>query len=492
MAAAAMPLPPVATLGRDPRRRLAVVALVATFGGLLFGYDTGVINGALGPLRSQLGLTAWSEGLVTSVLLLGAALGAAVAGRLSDRHGRRHNLLLLAVVFIVGTLGCTFSPDWPTLAGFRFVLGLAVGGASATVPVYLAELAPAERRGSFVTRNELAIVGGQFAAFVANAIIYSAWGTKVTDAAGRVVLTAAGDPVYVHPDIWRYMLAVAVLPAIGLLIGMLRMPESPRWLVSHGRSDEAGRVLATIRTPDQSGAELDEIAALAAAEDQAHLSLADLWAVRWLRRLLLIGFGLAIAQQLTGINSVMYYGTQLLQTAGFSDNVAIVANTANGLVSVLGCVVGLALMNRIPRRVMLLFGYAGTTTAHVLIGLSATLLPDSSPLKPVIVLIFVVLFVFIMQGTLGPLTWLMLAELFPLRFRGVALGTSALVLWLANFAVSFTFPILLAAVGIAPTFFGFAAVGAVAVAFVARWVPETSGRSLEALERDFERVGSVG
>lgn len=187
--------------------RLGIIAVVATFGGLLFGYDTGVVNGALEPLTHDFGLTPRTEGLVVSFLTIGAAFGAVIGGRLSDAFGRRSNILLLACFFIVGTLACALSPNWQFLAGARFFLGLAVGAASTTVPVYLAELAPFERRGSLVTRNEVMIVVGQFAAFVINAVIFNVWGE--------------------HEGVWRFMLAVAVLPAIALLIGMLFLPESP-------------------------------------------------------------------------------------------------------------------------------------------------------------------------------------------------------------------------------------------------------------------------
>src|SRR5215210_5847487 len=277
-------------------KRLGLVAVIATFGGLLFGYDTGVINGALEPMKEGLGLTPFRVGVVAAILLLGAAVGAAIGGRLSDWQGRRKNILLLAFIFLIGTMGCVLSPNYEVLAFFRFVLGLAVGGASVTVPVYLAEIAPTEIRGSLVTRNELMIVSGQFAAFVINAIIFNIWGEQ--------------------ESVWRFMLLVAALPAIALFIGMLRMPESPRWLVSKGRDGDALGVLKQVRSSERAEAELAEVHELAEEEKEATPGgFADL-AVPWIRRLLFIGIGIAIVQQLTGINSVMYYGPQLLQEAG--------------------------------------------------------------------------------------------------------------------------------------------------------------------------------
>ncbi|MBT1191221.1 sugar porter family MFS transporter [Rhodococcoides kroppenstedtii] len=447
-------------------RRLGVIVVVATFGGLLFGYDTGVINGALEPLKDDLSLTAFTEGFVVSILIVGAAIGALIGGRLSDRFGRRHNILLLAGIFVVGTLGCVLAPNWEILAVFRFVLGLAVGGASATVPVYLAEVSPFEKRGSLVTRNEVMIVSGQFAAFVINAIIFNVWGE--------------------HQSVWRFMLLVAVLPAIALFVGMLRMPESPRWLVSQGRDAEALEVLRQVRSPERAEAEMAEVYALAEEEKVSQTGGTTDLSVRWIRRLIFIGVGLGVFQQFTGINSVMYYGTQLLADAGFDSNSAIIANTLNGLFSVLGITVGLIVMNKVDRRTMLIAGFSLTTFFHLLVGLSALLLPDGTA-KAYFILVFVVLFVFCMQGTIGPLVWLMLAEIFPLEIRSFAIGICVFMLWFANAAVALAFPPVVNAVGIAPTFFVFVALGLVALLFIVTQVPETRGRTLEELEERFRR-----
>lgn len=464
------PLPPD-TPGPHSNR-LGLIAVVATFGGLLFGYDTGVINGALEPMKEDLGLTAATEGFVVSILIFGAAVGALIGGQLADKYGRRHNILMLALIFIVGTMGCVFAPNWQILALFRFVLGLAVGGASATVPVYLAEISPYERRGGLVTRNEVMIVSGQFAAFVINAIIFSIWGE--------------------NDNVWRWMLVVAVLPAIALFIGMLRMPESPRWLSSQNRDDEALEVLKQVRTEERAVAEMAEVHALAEEEKEAQVGGWSDLAVPWIRRLIVIGIGLGIFQQMTGINSIMYYGTQLLQQAGFSDQAAIIANTLNGLFSVLGITVGLMLMNRIDRRTMLLGGFALTTFFHLLIGLSALLIPDTAAIKPYFIQLFVIAFVFSMQGTIGPLVWLLLAEIFPLKIRSFAMGVCVFALWIANAVVAFAFPPIVAAMGIASTFFLFAALGVLALLFIWTMVPETRGKTLEEFEDEFRLAHSGG
>jgi MFS transporter, SP family, major inositol transporter len=449
--------------------RLGLVAVIATFGGLLFGYDTGVINGALEPLQRDLNLTPLRIGVVAAILLLGAAVGAAVGGKLSDALGRRRMILMLAGIFFVGTMGCVLSPNYEVLAVFRFVLGLAVGGASVTVPVYLAEMAPTERRGSLVTRNELMIVSGQFAAYLINAIIFNIWGGQ--------------------QSVWRYMLLVAALPAIALFIGMLRMPETPRWLVHEGRDRDALDVLRQVRTPERAEAELAEIHELAEEEKEATPGGWRDLTVPWIRRLVIVGIGLAVVQQITGVNSIMYYGTQVLGEAGFSDKAAIILNVLNGVTAVTACTIALLfLMNRIDRRPMLLFGTIGITLAHLLIGLSSLLLAPGL-FRAYMILLFIITFIFVIQATIGPVVWLMLAEIFPLDIRGLGMGIAVFLLWITNFFVGLFFPSLVAAFGISGTFFMFAAVGIFCFLFVWTMVPETRGRSLEELEEEFIQYG---
>ncbi|MGB7757122.1 MAG: sugar porter family MFS transporter [Salinisphaera sp.] len=442
-------------------RKLGTIAFIATFGGLLFGYDTGVINGAVNPMKIDLGLTPLTQGFAVSILIFGAALGAAIGGKISDVSGRRYTILMLSGIFIVGTLGEAISPSWQVLSGFRFILGLAVGGASTTVPVYLAEVAPTERRGSLVTRNEIMIVSGQFAAFIINAVIMTVWGD--------------------YPGIWRYMLVIGVLPAFALLVGMLRVPESPRWLSEQNRRDEALEVLKQIRTPERANAEIAEVDSLVEEEQKSQCGQWSDLTVPWVRRLIIIGAVLGIFQQFTGINAIMYYGTQLLEHSGFSNNGAVIANTLNGLFSVLGITVGILLINKIDRRAMLIGGFALIALFHVLVGLSAMFMPDVA-IKPYLVLIFVVAFVFCMQGTLGPLVWLMLSEIFPLKIRSLAMGICVFVLWLANALVAFGFPPVVAALGVGPTFFMFSAISVLGLIFTISVVPETRGKSLEEFE----------
>lgn len=333
------------------------------------------------------------------------------------------------------------------------------------MPVYLAELSPTERRGRLTGRNELAIVVGQFLAFGINAIIGNVWGD--------------------HEDVWRYMLAVAAVPAICLFVGMLRMPESPRWLLSHGRDDDALAVLMQVRPADRARAELAEVRQLAAEEDQTRMGGWSDLRTPWVRRIVVAGIGLAVAQQFTGINSIMYYGSQVLTMAGFSQSAALIANVANGVLAVLGAVICLwFLIDRLPRRTLIIGGFIATTTIHVLITIASAVLPDGLP-KAWVTLVLMVLFVFAMQMALNVPVWVTLAELFPLRLRGFAMGLSVLCLWLANAAITFAFPSLVEMVGIQGMFLIFAIAGALSIWFLATRLPETGHRSLEELEEDF-------
>ena len=456
-------LPPL-TAGPH-QRRLDLITIVATLGGLLFGYDTGVINGALEPMKVDLGLTATGEGLVTSTLLVGAAVGAAACGKLNDSLGRKKTLTILAVLFFVGTIGGVLAPNLAVMIPSRVILGIAVGGASVTVPVYLAELAPTERRGSLAGRGELAIVVGQLLAFAINAIIGTVWGE--------------------HPGVWRYMLAVAAIPAVGLFVGMLQMPESPRWLISKNRHDEALEVLMQVRSEERARAEMEEVEFLHEEEEQAKMGGWKDLQMPWVRRLFIAGIGVAIAQQCTGINSIMYYGTQVLTVAGFSASAALIANVANGVLAVVGSAICLFyLMDRVPRRKLIIGGFIATTTAHGLIVISSFLLPDGLT-KAFVILIFMVLFVFCMQLALNIPVWVIISEIFPLDIRGLGMGVSVLCLWVTNAIIAFLFPILVETIQIEGAFLVFVVLGLIAIAFLTKFLPETRGRSLEQLEEAF-------
>jgi major inositol transporter-like SP family MFS transporter len=451
--------------GDQQRRYLRRVTWVATLGGLLFGFDTGVINGALPFMVDDLRLTPVTEGLVASSLVFGAAFGALAGGRLADAYGRRRMIIMLAVVFLVGTLGTALAPDVTVMVTSRLVLGLAVGGASVMVPIFLAELSPAARRGQTVTRNELMIVTGQLIAFSTSAFL----GTVFGDSHG----------------IWRWMLVLATLPAIGLWIGMYFVPESPRWLAAHGAFGFALRALQRLRPPAAARIEYEEVKSLALEDrERDKAGIRDL-REPWLRRIVVVGLGLAVIQQITGVNSIMYYGTQILVVAGFGTQAALTANIANGVISVAATFVGIWLLGRVGRRPMLLVGQIGTTAALLAIGLVSLLVPEGTA-RGFLVLALTVTFLAFQQGAISPVTWLMLSEIFPMRLRGLGMGAAVFVLWMVNFAVSLSFPILMDAITISNTFFVFVVLGVAAILFARRYIPETRGRTLEEIERRFK------
>src|SRR5919107_3371456 len=314
------------------RKRIGLISIVACLGGLLFGYDTGVTNGAEGPMAQDLGLNLIQLGVVISSLIFAAAVGALVCGKISDAIGRRTTIIVLAVMFFVGVLVVVFSPGFTLLVAGRIILGLAVGGASTVVPVYLAELAPFEIRGSITGRNELAIVAGQFAAFTVNAILNATLG---------------------HIEgLWRVMFGVCALPAIALFIGMLRMPESPRWLIEKGRGQDALAVLKTVRSRDRAQAEFAQVERVAEEERDGgdQFGFRDVFVNKWLRRILLVGIGVSMTQQLTGINTIMYYGPRVLEQSGFTTSQALTAATIFGLAAVVGGVFALRKMDPLGRR----------------------------------------------------------------------------------------------------------------------------------------------
>ena len=451
----------------DRGEALRAFLAVSTIGGFLFGYDTGVINGALPFISGVFGLSAFTESLVVSMLIFGAALGALVVGRLSDRFGRKPTLIGVSIVFFVATLACALAPSVSFLIAARFVLGLAVGGSSVTVPAYIAEMAPAGVRGKLVTRNELMIVTGQFSAFAINAIIAS---------------------IFFDPSTWRWMLAVAALPAMVLGFGMLRMPESPRWLAAQGRFDDMRQVLSRIRSTAHAAdveKEANECQAMARADQkQAKGGWRDL-KTPWIRRLFYVGLGIAITQQITGVNSIMYFGTEILSQSGFGDATALIANVANGVISVAATLTGIWLLGFVGRRPLLIVGVLGASTALLLLAAVSLWMPVGT-LRASLVLSLTVSFLAFQQGASAPVTWVLMAEIFPMRLRGFGFGLVCSVSWATNFLVGFFFLQLIGWLSISTTFLIFCGFGILAAVFVFAMVPETKGYSLEELETRFK------
>lgn len=446
-------------------RFLTRLTVIATLGGLLFGYDTGVISGALLYMKDDLALSAFGEATVVSSLLFpGAAFGALFGGRVADRIGRKRSLLLCAGLFLVGALGCAIAPSVQVMVAARIILGLGVGAAAVTCPLYLAEMAPAHRRGRMVTINELMIVTGQMLAFATNALL---------------------DHLIHDPHVWRIMLGVATVPAIGLLVGMLILPDSPRWYGLKGRMTEARDVLGLSRTPKEADAEFALI--VEHTEHMLKIKSTPFSVIRdvpWIRRVVLIGCGLAIIQQATGINTVNYYAPTILEQSGLGVSAALVATIAVGVTSVVTTIIGIILLGYIGRRTMLLIGFAGVAASQL--ALSLTFLLDESTTRSYVILACMVLFVAFVQMFIGTCVWLLLSEIFPLSIRGFAMGIAVFVLWCTNAVISFLFPLLNSALGSTGTFLLFVVINVASWLFVRASVPETKGTTLEELEERFE------
>ncbi|GAC66668.1 sugar porter family MFS transporter [Gordonia soli] len=447
-------------------RFLTKLTVIATLGGLLFGYDTGVISGALLYMKDDLQLTSVTEAIVVSSLLFpGAAFGALFGGRVADRLGRKRTLLLCGAVFLVGALACALAPTVTAMVIARIILGLGVGAAAVTCPLYLAEMAPAERRGRMVTINELMIVTGQMLAFAMNALL---------------------DHLVTDPHVWRIMLSVAAIPAVALVIGMLVLPDSPRWYALKGRFADARGVLALSRSESEVETEYTTIVEHTTTMVTSPRSpMSVLRDVPWIRRIVLIGCGLAIVQQATGINTVNYYAPTILEESGLGVSAALVATIAVGVTSVVTTIVGIILLGYLGRRTMLLIGFAGVAASQAALAL-VFLLPESTS-RSYIILACMILFVAFVQMFIGTCVWLLLSEIFPLSVRGFAMGIAVFVLWCTNALISFLFPVLNSALGSTGTFGLFVLVNIASFSFVYRTVPETKGISLELLEEHLEK-----
>jgi SP family galactose:H+ symporter-like MFS transporter len=435
-----------------------IAAVFAALGGLLFGYDTGVISGALIFIKSQFHLSVFHQELVVSVVLIGAAAGALSGGRLADAFGRRFMLIVTALIFVAGAIVCATAASVGTLIAGRIVVGLGIGLSSTTVPVYISEVSPAGARGWQVSLFQLAITVGIVSAYLVD------YGFSASGA-------------------WRWMLGLAVVPGAILGLGMLAMPETPRWLAKHGHADAAWEVLARIRGTQDVQAEVRDIQeTLFQAEERGHFS--DLLAAS-VRPALIVGVGLAIFQQVTGINTVIYYAPTIIQSAGISSaSGAILATAGIGVVNVLMTVVAMWLIDRLGRRPLLLTGISGMVISLGVLGFIFRTHEPSSGLAWLAVIVLMA-YVASFAVSLGPIFWLLIAEIYPLRIRGIAEGTAAGTNWAANLLVSLTFLSLVQALGPSWTFwlYGLLAIGS--FVFSCFLVPETKGRTLEEIEQSW-------
>jgi SP family galactose:H+ symporter-like MFS transporter len=445
---------------------ITLVAAVAALGGLLFGFDTGVIAGAMLFIVPDFRLGPAEQGLVVSAVTFGALFGALAAGTSADKIGRRSTNIVGGVSFVIGAVFSAIAPNVTVLVVSRTVIGLAIGLSSVAAPMYIAELATARNRGKLVSLFQLAVTIG-------------------------ILLSYIVDRSLAPQHAWRWMLGLAAIPGGLLVLGMMAMPESPRWLLKTGAEKAARQALSLVRAPDEIESELKEI-----RDDLAHNPPAA-WAellMPGLRPALLVGVGLAIFQQVTGINTVIYYAPQIFQKAGLdSASTALAATIGIGAINVLSTLIAIWLVDRIGRKPLLLAGLAGMIASLVALGAAqrfgSTLGVKANWLAPITVG-FVGLYIVCFAFSLGPVVWLMISEIFPNRVRARAAAISTAANWMANFLVSLTFPVLSALMGPSLCFL-YGAMGVAASIFIVGYVPETKGQSLEEIARQWH-TASLG
>lgn len=435
---------------RSSRHYVATVALVAAFGGLLFGYDTGVMSGALLFLAPDFGLSPSQEGLVTSMLLAGAAVGALGGGGVAEAVGRRMALLGGGVVFVVGSLWCAAAGSVGSMAAARTLLGLAVGGVSIIAPMYIAEMVPPRVRGRLVSLNTLMIVVGQLSAYLVNSSL-------------------------AHTENWRLMLGLAAVPGLVLALGMVFLPDTPAWYATRGRMDRAAAVAGRLGLEVPQPAVKQRRSGSEWAQLRAHPGLAAATGV---------AVGLGVIQQVTGVNSVIYFAPTMMNKVGLPAQDSVYTSIVIGVVSVAACAVGLRIVDRVGRRRLLIVGLAGNVVS--LLALAAGYhAAQNSRAAALAALGAMALFMAFQQAAVSLATWLLISELVPGAVRGLGMGLAGLALWVVNWAVAQFFLPVVQAVGGPATFIGFAGAGVVAVIFVLRLVPETTGRTLDHVTREF-------
>jgi sugar porter (SP) family MFS transporter len=444
--------------------KFLLVAAIASLGGLLFGYDTGVISGALPFLKHDFALDARMQGVATSAVLVGATLGAAGAGAVSDAFGRKRVILVVALLFVLGAVGSAAAPQlWILLAG-RAVVGVAIGIASMLTPLYLSEIAPKEKRGGIVSLNQFCITFGILVSYLVD---YALAGAE---------------------NNWRWMLGLGAVPGLILFLGMLTLPESPRWLAGEGRMDDARAALRRMRESGDVDAELAEL-----RTDMRRDGRLVPWSVLLGptgRRPLIVGVALAIFQQVTGINTVIYYAPSIFQSAGLSSaSVAILATAGVGLVNVIMTVVAMRLLDSVGRRKLLLWGLAGMIV--MLLVLAGGFYLGTGGWVALVTVPSVAAYVGFFAIGLGPVFWLLISEIFPLAVRGRGMSVATVANWGSNFLVTLAFPPLVAWLGSAAAFLAFAVLSVGAYVFTWTMVPETRGRSLEEIEAALEGEGKL-
>ncbi|MGW5665250.1 sugar porter family MFS transporter [Streptomyces sp. NPDC003758] len=461
---------PLAEISEGGRRRVRRWAAVIALGGFLFGFDTGVVSGALLYIKRDFGLSAFEQGSVVSVLLIGAMLGAVAAGRMAENLGRRKALGIEGTVFLIGTAILVAAPGYGALLVGRVVLGLAVGAASATVPVYLSEVSPKEIRGRVLTLNQLMITTGILISYFVN------------------LLFASGGQ-------WRGMFAVGALPALGIVAGALwLLPESPQWLIRHGRRDEARALIVSVAGEERADHLIEQAQRRETEEHRSNSPKAEGWRVLLeprVRPALIAGLTLAAVQQFGGINTIIYYAPTTIESTGLSASNSILYSVAIGVINLLMTIVAIRLVDRAGRRRLLLGSLTGMLVMLALLGLSFVI-----DMNALLSLLFMVVYIAAFAVGLGPVFWVLIGEIFPPPARAAGSSASTAVNWISNFVVSLVFLPVANVIGQGQTFWVFAAVCAFGLWFVSRYVPETRDRDFEqvdaALQTRFRRRPRVG
>lgn len=441
-----------------------------SFGGILFGYDIGVMTGALPFLKTDWGLgDGFASGAATSSVMFGAIFGGALAGQLADRLGRRRMILISALVFVVGSVLSGVSPHngLVFLICARIILGLAVGAASALVPAYMSEMAPARLRGSLSGINQTMIVSGMLISYVVDFLL-------------------KGLP---EQWAWRLMLGLAAVPALILFVGVLNLPESPRYLARRGLVPQARKVLGYIRKADEVDPELDEICRTVALESKASkVDWSTMFSSKY-RYLLIAGVGVAAFQQFQGANAIFYYIPIIVEKAsGTAATSALMWPIIQGIILVIGSLVYIAIAERFNRRALLTIGGTVMGLSFLLPSVINLIIPDASPM---LIVVFLSIYVAFYSFTWAPLTWVLVGEIFPLAIRGRASGLASSFNWIGSFAVGLFFPVMTAAMPQPAVFAIFGVICILGVLFVRTRVPETRGRTLEEIEAQGLRHGDA-
>lgn len=453
---------------------IILITLVATIGGFLFGYDSGVINGTVDGLQKAFHSDSVGTGFNVACILLGCAAGAFMAGWLADKFGRRTILIIAALCFTASALGAGIAHNSIQFILVRVLGGLAVGAASVLAPAYISEVTPARYRGALSSVQQIAIITGLFASFVSNYLL-------ARKAGGSTQVLALGF------EAWRWMFWVMTIPSVIFFFSLLFIPESPRFLVANRKKDKALAVLTRLMGAQDGQAKLAEIDA-SLVSDHHRPKLTDILDnKRLFRPIVWVGIGLATFQQLVGINVVFYYGAVLWKSAGFTEANALLTNVISGGVSIIACLIATALIDRVGRRPLLLVGSIGmTVTLGTLAVVFATadvkngaldLVGASGPIALVAANLYVMFFNF----SWGPVMWVMLGEMFPNQLRGSGLAVSGLAQWLANFGITMTFPLLLTSVGLGGAYGLYTACAVVSIVFIVKAVHETKGKELEEM-----------